>query len=100
MEVFWIILALIFVVAIAMAGIIVPLVITATDDDERFTVLQKIGFHVGGAVLTAATIATAVALSPPVNNSHHCGTGTTYQESSHYDTATKTTQTDWWCARG
>lgn len=31
------------------------------------------------------------------DNSEHCGPGTVYRESSHYNAATKTPQTDWWC---
>lgn len=31
------------------------------------------------------------------DNSEHCGPGTVYRESSHYNAATKSPQTDWWC---
>lgn len=31
------------------------------------------------------------------DNSEHCGPGTVYRESSHYNAATKTPETDWWC---
>ena len=31
------------------------------------------------------------------DNAGHCGPGTIYRESSHYNPSTKTTDTDWWC---
>ncbi|WKS69000.1 hypothetical protein NLL40_11705 [Corynebacterium accolens] len=31
------------------------------------------------------------------DNSEHCGPGTVYRESSHYNAATKAPETDWWC---
>jgi hypothetical protein len=31
------------------------------------------------------------------DDSEHCGSGTVYRESSHYNAATKAPETDWWC---
>ena len=31
------------------------------------------------------------------DNSEHCGPGTEYRESRHYNPSTKSTHTDWWC---
>lgn len=31
------------------------------------------------------------------DDSEHCGPGTEYRESSHYNPSTRTTHTDWWC---
>lgn len=31
------------------------------------------------------------------DNSEHCGPGTEYRESRHYNPSTRITHTDWWC---
>ena len=31
------------------------------------------------------------------DDSEHCGPGTEYRESRHYNPSTKSTHTDWWC---
>lgn len=31
------------------------------------------------------------------DNSEHCGPGTEYRESLHYNPSTRSTDTDWWC---
>lgn len=31
------------------------------------------------------------------DNAEHCGPGTVYRESSHYNPATKTMHINWWC---
>jgi hypothetical protein len=31
------------------------------------------------------------------NNAEHCGPGTFYRESTQYNVATKSSETEWWC---
>ena len=31
------------------------------------------------------------------SNQEHCGPGTEYRESRHYNPSTRSTHTDWWC---
>ena len=74
-------------------------------------VILTIGFFSGGdyglaaATVVGAVLALAVAIWGALatgiidsdDNAQHCGPGTTYRESSHYDPATKTVRTDWVC---
>lgn len=48
-----------------------------------------------GLILCIALVSYAVSTSE--DNSEHCGPGTEYRESRHYNPSTRSTHTDWWC---
>lgn len=48
-----------------------------------------------GLILSIALVSYEVSTSG--DNSEHCGPGTEYRESRHYNPSTRSTHTDWWC---
>lgn len=46
-------------------------------------------------ILCIAVFANLVDSSEP--NQEHCGPGTEYRESRHYNPSTRSTHADWWC---
>ena len=55
-------------------------------------------FICGGLVGLILSISIAIyAISTSDDNSEHCGPGTEYRESRHYNPSTRSTHTDWWC---
>lgn len=55
-------------------------------------------FFSGGVIGLILCIAlVSYAFSTLENNSEHCGPGTEYRESRHYNPSTRSTHTDWWC---
>ena len=58
-------------------------------------IIAFIAWLAGAALLICIPIWTGVFTEDDMSG--HCGPGTVYRESSHYNAATKTTDTDWWC---
>lgn len=54
---------------------------------------------VGGGVIGLILFLSIIlyATSTSEDNSEHCGPGTEYRESRHYNPSTRSTHTDWWC---
>jgi len=54
---------------------------------------------VGGGLIGLVLVISIVlyATSTSGDNSEHCGPGTEYRESRHYNPSTRSTHTDWWC---
>ena len=54
---------------------------------------------VGGGVIGLILFLSIVVYVTPrgVDNSGHCGPGTEYRESRHYNPSTRSTHTNWWC---
>ena len=53
------------------------------------------GGGVIGLILSIASVDYFISTS--ADNSEHCGPGTGYRESRHYNPSTRSTHTDWWC---
>ncbi len=52
----------------------------------------------GGVIGLILFLSIAVYVTPKgVDNSEHCGPGTEYRESRHYNPSTQSTHTYWWC---
>lgn len=89
--------------AAAVLGFMAWLLISAAICLEAFDILHD-SWISGGSILAIGIVsfvgcfATIFHLIDSQNdNSEHCGPGTVYRKSSHYNAATKAPQTDWWC---
>ena len=88
----------------AVVGFMAWLSISALICLEAFEALDDGCWTIGflslavGIVSLVSCFATMFNLIDSQNdNSEHCGPGTVYRESSHYNAATKAPETDWWC---
>lgn len=89
--------------AAAVLGFMAWLLISAAICLEAFDILHD--SWLSGGIVLAVGLGSFVCLFATIfhlidsqnDNSEHCGPGTVYRESSHYNAATKTPQTDWWC---
>lgn len=82
-------------VSLALAGMM--LIIDATMGGELMPIRPLWQGLIGAAAIVPLITVVVYGVANFVDNSEHCGPGTVYRESRHYNPATKTTQTDWWC---
>lgn len=89
--------AFVFFMAITFASLVAIYIggedVLEYPNDKRSWVI--FGGGVIGLIICIALVSYAVSTSE--DNSEHCGPGTEYRESRHYNPSTKSTHTDWWC---
>ena len=88
MEIIFKVVGSVFLVAIALASMVAIYVggenVFHSHNDKRGWVILFISI--------------AVYVTPRgMDNSEHCGPGTEYRESRHYNPSTRSAHTDWWC---
>lgn len=89
--------AFVFFIAIAFTSLVAIYIggETVLDDPN-----DKMGWGIfsGGVIGLILCIAlVSYGFSKVENNSEHCGPGTEYRESRHYNPSTRSTHIDWWC---
>lgn len=90
-----------FVLLLVALGGTIWWVIVYLDESQADTRFKVIGASLR---ILAGCVAMSILIAIPItagafntNNAEHCGPGTEYRESRHYNAATKSTQTIWWC---
>lgn len=97
MEIIFKVVGSVFLVVIGLASMVAIYVGGETVFHSRN---DKRGWaFVGGGVIGLILFLSIIlyATSTSEHNSDHCGPGTEYRESRHYNPSTRSTHTYWWC---